>query len=186
MGSYSLTRGQTQAQCIGIADSKALNHQRSPYVSLSFLFSFLSFTFFVKSKRWKVEPRPALPPTHTHPYSYLYPSIWTRLEKNILSDSTVSFYLFICYFYFLLHWVFTAVYRLSLIAGSEGYSLVAMDGLLLEVASPVAKGPRVCRLSSSGTRAYLSCGIWDPSSGTRDRSLSPSLTGRFLTPRPPR
>ena len=36
-------------------------------------------------------------------------------------------------------WVFVAVSRLSLVAASEGYSLVAVRGLLIAVASLVAK-----------------------------------------------
>ena len=38
-----------------------------------------------------------------------------------------------------MHWVFVAVLRLSLVAASEGYSLVAMLGLLVVVVSPVAE-----------------------------------------------
>ena len=38
-----------------------------------------------------------------------------------------------------MHWVFVAVLRLSLVAASEGYSPVAMLGLLLVLASLVAE-----------------------------------------------
>ena len=43
------------------------------------------------------------------------------------------------YFYFWLHWVFVAVCGLSLVAMSGGYSLVAMLGLLIAVASLFAE-----------------------------------------------
>ena len=39
----------------------------------------------------------------------------------------------------LLHWIFLAAHRLSLVAELGGYSLVAMHGLLIEVASLVAE-----------------------------------------------
>jgi len=38
-----------------------------------------------------------------------------------------------------LHWVFVAVPGLSLVAESRGYSLVAVSGLLIAVASLVAE-----------------------------------------------
>ena len=38
------------------------------------------------------------------------------------------------------HWVFIAVHRLSLVAASRGYSLVAVRGLLTAVASLVEHG----------------------------------------------
>ena len=141
VGSCSQTRDQTQAQCIGITESKALNHQGRPDVSLSFLFSFLSSTFIVKSKPWKVQTTST---THTHTHTHLLSPIPKHLnsagEKH--SVRLHSLHLFTYYFYFLLHWVFTAVCRLSLIAGNEGYSLVAVHGLLFEVASLAAKhGP---------------------------------------------
>ena len=41
--------------------------------------------------------------------------------------------------YLLLHWVFTAAHRLSLVPVSGGYSLVAVCGLLTVVASLVAE-----------------------------------------------
>ena len=40
---------------------------------------------------------------------------------------------------FFLHWVFGIAQRLPLTAASEGYSLVAVHGLLLTVADLVAK-----------------------------------------------
>ena len=100
MGSYSLTRGQTQAQCIGIAESKALNHQRSPYVSLSFLFSFLSFTFFVKSKRWKVEPRPALPPTHTPLFLPIPKHLNSAGEKHSVRLYSLLLFIYLLFLFF--------------------------------------------------------------------------------------
>ena len=48
--------------------------------------------------------------------------------------------------YFGLHWVFTAEYRLSLVAESRGYSPVRLCGLLIAMTSLVAdsrlKGPQ--------------------------------------------
>ena len=38
---------------------------------------------------------------------------------------------------FWLHWVFFAAYGLSLLLGSEGYSLVVVNGLIVAVASLV-------------------------------------------------
>ena len=41
--------------------------------------------------------------------------------------------------YFWLHWVFVAAQELSLVAVNGGYSLVAVRGLLIAVASLVAE-----------------------------------------------
>ena len=49
----------------------------------------------------------------------------------------------------MLCWVFVAASRLSLLATSGGYSLVAVNGLLIVVASPVVEhGLRASRLQS--------------------------------------
>ena len=53
------------------------------------------------------------------------------------------FHLFV---YFWLHWVFVAVHGLSLLVESGHYSLVALRGLLIEVASLVAE--------------HGLCGVW--------------------------
>ena len=42
--------------------------------------------------------------------------------------------------YLFLHWVFIVVHRLSLVGTSMGYTLVAVPGLLIAVASPVKLG----------------------------------------------
>ena len=56
-----------------------------------------------------------------------------------------------------------------------------MRGLLIAVASLVAE----CRLSSWGTQAYLSHGMWDlPRPGLEP--LSPASAGRFLATGPQR
>ena len=56
-------------------------------------------------------------------------------------------------FFFFLQWVFIAAHGLSLVAVSEGYSLVAVQGLLVVVASLVW---------SMGSRAHgcHSCNSW--------------------------
>ena len=50
----------------------------------------------------------------------------------------VVFY-FIFLIYFGLHWVFVASHRLSLVFSNEGYSIVAVCGLLIVVSSLVAE-----------------------------------------------
>ena len=50
----------------------------------------------------------------------------------------LTFFFFILFIYFWLHWVFAAPHGLSLVAVSGGYSVV-MRGLLIEVASLVAE-----------------------------------------------
>ena len=53
--------------------------------------------------------------------------------------SSNSFFFFNLFIYFWLHWVFVAVCELSLVAASGGHSSVAVRGLLIAVASPVAE-----------------------------------------------
>ena len=78
--------------------------------------------------------------THTHVLSPIPKHLNSAGEKH--SVRLHSLYLFIYCFYFLLHWAFIAVCRLSLIAGSEGYSPLAVHELLFEVASLAAEhGP---------------------------------------------
>ena len=68
---------------------------------------------------------------------------------------------------------------LSLVAASRGYSLVAVPGLLIAVASLVAKQGRVCS-SSCGTSAELPPGMRDlPRSGIE--SVSTAYAGGFVT-----
>ena len=74
---------------------------------------------------------------------------------------------------------------------SRDHSVVEMRGLLVVVASLVAEpelqalGFSSCGLwglecwLSSGARAYLSCGVWDPS-GPGIESVSPALAGGLL------
>ena len=69
---------------------------------------------------------------------------------------------------------------LSLVAASRGYSLVAVPGLLIAVASLVAKQGRVGS-SSCGTSAELPPGMRDlPRPGTE-----PAFPAGFLTTGPP-
>ena len=58
------------------------------------------------------------------------------------------FVLFI--FYFLLHQIFVAVYRLSLVVASREYSSLRSPGFLIEVASLIVKH----RLSATGFSSY--------------------------------
>ena len=76
--------------------------------------------------------------------------------------------------------------------GERGLLLVAVRGLLIEVASLVAaRGLSSCgtraparSLSSCGTRAQLLRGMWDlPGPGLEP--VFPALAGRFLTTAPP-
>ena len=48
-------------------------------------------------------------------------------------------YKFILFIYFWLHWIFTAARELSLVVASEGYTYVAVRGLLIAVVSLVAE-----------------------------------------------
>ena len=91
-------------------------------------------------------------------------------------------YLFI---YFWLCWVFVAAGRLSLVAASGGYSLVAVHRLLIEEASLGARstGSWCPGFSSCGAQAKLPCGMWDlPGPGVEP--MSPVLAGGFLTTGP--
>ena len=61
-----------------------------------------------------------------------------------------------CFFiYFWLHWVFVALRGLSLIVGSEGYSLAEVGWLLITVASLVVEY-RLLKHVGSGV---LTCGL---------------------------
>ena len=55
--------------------------------------------------------------------------------------------------HFWLHWVFTAVHWLSLVAVSGGHSLIAVPGLLIAVTS-------YCRAWALGPWDFGSCGTW--------------------------
>ena len=89
-------------------------------------------------------------------------------------------YLF--FFFFWMHWVFLAAHRLSLVVASGSYSLVAaVCRLLIVVASLVARQwlqdawASVAALRSCGAWAYLSSGMWDLSSQTRNQTHVPSI-----------
>lgn len=83
---------------------------------------------------------------------------------------------------------------LSLFAVSWGYSLVAMQRLLVAVASLVwstgsrvhglqqlwLMGSRTCRLSSHSPRAKWSHGMWDLNSQTRDQTGVPCMGRQIL------
>ena len=62
-----------------------------------------------------------------------------------------QFHLFLAFFLAVLS--FHCCEGFSLVMGSEGYPLVAVCGLLIEVASLVEHGSRVCVLGSCGSRA---------------------------------
>ena len=60
------------------------------------------------------------------------------------------------------HWVFVAACRFSLVVVSRGYSLAAVLGLLIAVASPVAEqGLESTGSVVVGARAQLLGGMWD-------------------------
>ena len=72
-------------------------------------------------------------------------SVYLTVSKSIHFYCT--HYLFVCFNYLWLRWVFVVVYRLSLAVVSKGYSLAVEDGLLTEVASFIAEHRLwVCRL----------------------------------------
>ena len=88
----------------------------------------------------------------------------------------------IFFFFFWMHWVFLAAHRLSLVVASGSYSLVAaVCRLLIVVASLVARQrlqdawASVAALRSCGAWAYLSSGMWDLSSQTRNQTHVPSI-----------
>ena len=82
---------------------------------------------------------------------------------------------------------------LSLIAVSEGYTLVAVCGLLIVVASPVVKhrilllfsGAWAQELQLSGSRAWVTCSAVCGVFWTRDEPVSPALTGSVFTTESP-
>ena len=86
------------------------------------------------------------------------------MDVTSVSSSKGSFFLKINYFW--LVWVFLAAHRLSLFAVSKSYSLLAVCGLLIAVASLEHVGSVVLahRLSSSAA-----CGIF------QDQELNLSL-----------
>ena len=61
------------------------------------------------------------------------------IEMKLQTAAPIKFFKNIFIIYLWLHWVFIAVCRLSLIAARGGYSLVAVHGLLITVASLVAE-----------------------------------------------
>ena len=83
------------------------------------------------------------------------------------------FYLFL--FVFLLHWVFVAARGLCLVATSRGYSLVAVRGLLIAVASLIAEqGLYSVQASVVAAHGLSSCGSWAPKH--RLNSVAPGLS----------
>ena len=66
---------------------------------------------------------------------------------------------FLRFIYFWLHWVFVAVHRLSLVAASGGYFLVAVLGLLIAVAFLVAEhGLWDSQASAAAAHELSGCG----------------------------
>ena len=89
-------------------------------------------------------------------------------EFQIFTKNFISLYFI--YFIFGCAWS-SLLHRLSLVAMKEGYSLVAVHGLLTAGASLV------------GEHGLGSFGMWDlPRSGSHP---SPALAGRLFTPKPP-
>ena len=70
--------------------------------------------------------------TVSSPGAHLFPT-------SVLQISCLFFKDLFVYFYFWLQWVFSASLGLSLVASSEGCSLVAVRGLLVTVASLVSE-----------------------------------------------
>ena len=62
-------------------------------------------------------------------------------------------------FFFLLHWVFVAALRLSLVVASGDYSPVAMYGLLLSVASLIVEHRLYGIWASVVAALRLSCSV---------------------------
>ena len=63
-----------------------------------------------------------------------------------------------------LHWVFVAILQLSLVSVRKGYSLVAVWGLLIVVASPVVEhrlyGTGASVVAADGPSCPAACGIF--------------------------
>ena len=122
---------------------------------------------------------PLLPFTQTSSNSFLFlASFWFAL------DFKKCMYTFLKLFIYLL---FLAVHRLSPAVASRGYSLVAVCGLLIVVASLVAH--RLLSTPASVVVAHgLSCSVACGISVSRpgNKSVSPALTGGFSTTGPPR
>ena len=75
------------------------------------------------------------------PPSYrLFPPFPQFPGKCVRFFDVVKIYLFIFIYFFCLHWVFVAARGLSLAVESEGYSLAAVLGLPVAVASLVDRG----------------------------------------------
>ena len=68
------------------------------------------------------------------------------------------------YFYFWLHWVFGAVHGLSPVMASRGYSVAAVHGLLIVVASLVVEhglqGTQASVVVAHGLSCQVVCGIF--------------------------
>ena len=130
---------------------------------------------------------------------------------DITSDSTCIFFI-----YLFISFIYLFIYLLAVLCllcctrafsscGKQGLFFVAMQGLLITMASLVVEhrlqarrlqqlwhagfsshGSRAleCRLSSCGTQAQLLHGMWDLL-GPGPEPLSPELSGGFLTTAPP-
>ena len=122
-------------------------------------------------------------------------------------------FIFVCFFFFkLIYFIYLLLDALGLhccarafsSCGEQGLLFVAVQGLLIVVASLVEHGIQArglqqlwhagssscglraleCRLSSCGARAQLLHGMWDlPGPGLEP--MSPALAGGFLTTVPP-
>ena len=91
-------------------------------------------------------------------------------------------------FYFWLHWIFIAACGLSLVMVSRNYSLVVGNGISLSGSFSYcrARSLKHVSFSSCGSWASLPCGMWDHSSYSGNKLISPALTGEFLSTGPPR
>ena len=122
-----------------------------------------------KIKRsWRNEPQKLL---CRFPLIEGYPDEFRKLQiLNFHTSADLSLFLFL-FIYCWLHWVFVAMWGLSLDTASSGFSCFGSGALER-------------RLSSSSTRTQLPCGMWDlPGPGMGP--VSPALVGGFLTTGPP-
>ena len=90
----------------------------------------------------------------------------------------LKIYIFIYLFWWGLHWVFIAVYRLSPVVASKGYSMRSLGVSLVW-----RPGSRCEVFSSCETWVQLLWSKWDfPGPGIE--LMSPPMAGRFLTTGP--
>ena len=89
-----------------------------------------------------------------------------------------TYYYFKNFIYFWLHWVFTAVCKLSLVVVSAGYSLVALSGFLIAVSSVAdlaIKGAQTSVVVALPLPCSVACGIF-----SHQRSNPRLLTNRHV------